>query len=155
MKFQLVFYKCDVAKHCSIVFMSQLVDSFISLIVTVCFRFILFCASELSRHLQGNLWSPQHQLKWRSQKSRMIFPYTDLGETYSSPDIPYLPPAFEAISYALALTVHHLYFCWFHHLLLPWLLLQCCIDTFFCFDHLVLRALAKGCHLGSTVKLPQ
>lgn len=41
----------------------------------------------------------------------MILPYTDLGETYSSPDILNIPPAFEAISYALALTVHRLYFC--------------------------------------------
>jgi len=36
----------------------------------------------------------------------MTFPYTDLGETYSSPDIPKLPPAFEATICALALTAH-------------------------------------------------
>lgn len=41
----------------------------------------------------------------------MTFPYTDLGETYFTPDIPNLPPAFEVISYALALTVHRFYFC--------------------------------------------
>lgn len=55
MKFQFVFYECDVAKHCSVVLVSQLGDSFINLIVTVCFRFTLFCVSELSRLLQGNL----------------------------------------------------------------------------------------------------
>ena len=32
----------------------------------------------------------------------MTFPYTDLGETYFTPDIPNLPPVFEVISYALA-----------------------------------------------------
>lgn len=41
----------------------------------------------------------------------MTFPCTGLGETYSSPDIPNLPPAFESISYALALAFHCLCFC--------------------------------------------
>lgn len=66
MTFQLVFYKCDVTKHCSIVFISQLVDSFTNLTITVCFRFISFRVSELSKLLQGNFQSPQHQLKSRS-----------------------------------------------------------------------------------------
>lgn len=44
----------------------------------------------------------------------MTLPFTDHRETYSSPDVPNPPPAFESITYILDVTVLHRCFCWFH-----------------------------------------
>lgn len=70
--------------------------------------------SELRRLLQRNFWSSQHQLKWRSWKFIMALPWTDVRETYSSPDFPNLPSSFDSITYTLDVTVLHWCFCWFH-----------------------------------------